>query len=626
MVVTTFDENYLMPGLVASVSAIEHAPEDVVLRILGVGLSDKAIDIIEAHTPPDRTEVLDAAQLTAGLPNWRHLSSAAWARVGIASLLPDEVERIVYVDADSFTRRSIAGLFEMDLRGRTIAACIDPFMPTHRARHEWGSTQESGHTYRSDTSLPASQTYFNSGVLSIDLKAWRERTVEERILEVAGRLPGSYFLLDQDVMNQVLSDDWFPLDWRQWNWPGYLKAPEAWDAHVTHFLSSPKPWVSRPLGAPFNREYSKAAARVGWALQPETERFKSGIIEMITPHSLVVRRKRIARAIRGSSRGDQEPLEASTAKEHGRKGSSAIVVAFDERYLRPGLVAAHTAMKHAPDDTLVFVLGVGLSASGRRRIADVIDRDRLEIVDAASYVSGLPDTMPAAAWARIGMGDALPASVARVVYLDSDTMTRGDLAPLFEMNLEGKVLAAAIEEPDPSHRGRHRWGQSINPSLDFLADSEVPDVAAYFNSGVLAVDMTIWRETGAGERLRLRAETLPASYVLPDQDLLNVVLWRDWLPLDWRIWNWPGLMLDRLAWESNIVHFKGPTKPWVSSPLGAPFSQEYRAAAEEVGWMYDASRYRIRWGVAEALLPHSIILRRREFGRRIAALRDRALT
>ena len=612
---TSFDENYLMPGLLAASSALEHSPDDVQLVILGVDLSDSAVDLIENTTPPARTTVHDAANLAGGLPEWKHISNAAWARVGLGSLLGEDVERVVYVDADSYTRGSLEPLFSLDLEGRTLAACIERPLPTHRARHEWGHEQDPRYDYGSESSVPDVYSYFNSGVMAIDLARWRERDVESRVLQVAAQLPPSFFLLDQDAMNEVLADDWLPVDWRLWNWPGFLKLPDAWDAHVVHFVSSPKPWVSHPLGAPFAGEYRDAANQIGWTIDAKTARVKSGLIELVAPYSLVLRRKRIARSIRGDASREGGTAKHAVEEKGITDRERALVVAFDGNYLEPGLVAAASGLEHAPHDTTLFVLGVDLTKAARERITAVINTERVEIIDAGDYASGLPDTMPPAAWARIGVGVLLPETIDRVLYLDSDTLTRGTLSPLFEMDLEGRVLAAAPDEPDPTHRRRHDYGKTLDPSLDFLSSSPVPDVAAYFNSGVLAIDLNTWRRDDVGARLRSFAEELPASFIFPDQDLLNVVLWQEWLPIDWRVWNWPGLKLDRLSWETHIAHFKGPTKPWVANPLGAPFTREYVTAARGQGWNIDPGRYRIKSGVMEAVLPYSVILRRKKISR-----------
>ena len=134
--------------------------------------------------------------------------------------------------------------------------------------------------------------------MSIDLGRWRHADVESLVFTIGQALPLSFNLLDQDAINSALFDQWLLMDWRQWNWPGYLKDELAWDANIVHFVSSPKPWVSSPLGAPFNLEYRKAARGLGWKLSPGRIRVQSGLIETLLPYSLVVRRKRISRFVR----------------------------------------------------------------------------------------------------------------------------------------------------------------------------------------------------------------------------------------------------------------------------------------------------------------------------------------
>ena len=146
------------------------------------------------------------------------------------------------------------------------------------------------------------------------------------------------------------------------------------------------------------------------------------------------------------------------------------------------------------------------------------------------------------------------------------------------------MLGACVEKATPTHRARHLWGKEIHPEHDYAAACPVPDVAAYFNSGVLAIDLDAWREADVESRIVDYASRLPSAYVLPDQDTLNILLWEEWFLLDWKRWNWPGYVMDRLAWETHGVHFTGPTKPWIGDPLGVPFSREYRRAAKNVGW------------------------------------------
>lgn len=299
----------------------------------------------------------------------------------------------------------------------------------------------------------------------------------------------------------------------------------------------------------------------------------------------------------------------------------AIVLAFDDRYVSPGLVSATTALHHSPPECEVIILGVDLTPDSVDYVRATVDADRLTLIDASQFAHSLPARFVPAAWARLGIHELLAEDFDRLVYLDADTLTRRTLDPLFEVDLAGRVLAACVEPATISHRGRHEWGQETSPDLDYSRECPVAPVAAYFNSGVLVIDMKRWRDTEAGPRLLDVGRHIPASYLLPDQDVLNTVLWDEWLPIDWRRWNWPGLMLDRNSWEAHVVHFLGPTKPWVDQPWGAPFNREYRQAAAAIGWDIEPNRFRLKAGAIETLLPYSIVLRRHRIG---AALRRTA--
>ena len=297
-VVVAFDENYLMPGLVAARTALVHSPDDVILVILAVDLSEEAKKGIYKTISSDRLMVVDAGGFVEGKRDREYVSSATWARIGIGSLLPPDVRRVVYVDADTLTRMDLTPLFNQPLDGKLLAACVDQPMPTHRARHLWGQTSHPDFDYGAECPVPEVMSYFNAGVLAIDLGRWRETAVESRVVDFVSSLPRSYLMLDQDVLNTLFWDDWLPIDWKLWNWPGFFKDSRAWESHIVHFISSPKPWVAYPMGAPFAREYAKAAAEVSWYPKPRRQRIKSGLIETVLPHSIVVRRKRISQSVR----------------------------------------------------------------------------------------------------------------------------------------------------------------------------------------------------------------------------------------------------------------------------------------------------------------------------------------
>ena len=140
----------------------------------------------------------------------------------------------------------------------------------------------------------------------------------------------------------------------------------------------------------------------------------------------------------------------------------------------------------------------------------------------------------------------------RVLYLDSDLVVNRDLQPLFDISLDGKLVAA------------------------------VGDAGGYgFNAGVLLIDNQTWKERQLQEtfiketdRIMGLVQSGQMEDFNGDQTVLNHVLAQDWLPLD-KIYNlqvghdlvafysgWNGhFELDQ---EPLIIHYTTFRKPWNS--------------------------------------------------------------
>jgi lipopolysaccharide biosynthesis glycosyltransferase len=95
-------------------------------------------------------------------------------------------------------------------------------------------------------------------------------------------------------------------------------------------------------------------------------------------------------------------------------------------------------------------------------------------------------------YARIYLADLIPATVKRVIYLDSDLVVVDDIGKLWEVNLKNKVLAA----PEYCHANFTKYFTDAfwsDPSFSRTFEGRKP---CYFNTGVMVVDVDKWREGG----------------------------------------------------------------------------------------------------------------------------------
>ena len=99
----------------------------------------------------------------------------------------------------------------------------------------------------------------------------------------------------------------------------------------------------------------------------------------------------------------------------------------------------------------------------------------------------------------------LPDSVSRIFFIDSDTVVVGSLKEMISIDMEGCLIGAV----------RDGISNPYKLALGFDWDD------SWFNMGVMLVDIDMWKETGAEEKIiaQLKKRT---GYIAVDQDLLNI--------------------------------------------------------------------------------------------------------
>jgi lipopolysaccharide biosynthesis glycosyltransferase len=182
-----------------------------------------------------------ADECLVGLPRLRNIPTLMWYRVYLPELLPD-IDRILYVDADTLIMRELSELRSMDLAGCYVAAVENVFEKT---LVNWPA----------QLGLPQAAGYFNSGVLLLNLEAMRIDNVCEKILEVGRASPVRLKWPDQDALNKVLGESRINLH-PSWNCQSslfyYPEAKELFGSEtvkeairnpaIVHFEGGIKPW------------------------------------------------------------------------------------------------------------------------------------------------------------------------------------------------------------------------------------------------------------------------------------------------------------------------------------------------------------------------------------------------
>ena len=163
----------------------------------------------------------------------------------------------------------------------------------------------------------------------------------------------------------------------------------------------------------------------------------------------------------------------------------------------------------------------------------------------------------------------------KCVYIDSDTILRGDIGELFDLDLGDKVMAAMV---DPK--------VDVIPEFRAYVDKAVGvPYKEYTNSGVLVMDAKALRKLHYLSALVDVINKYDADLVAPDQDYMNVILRGKIKFLDKR-WNMePEVELPK---DVKLVHFNLFNKPWHYKNV--PQEKLFWNAARGTGFYGDLKR------------------------------------
>lgn len=228
-----------LPGIQVTVaSALIWMPEDraIVFHILDGGLGEEARQGLQGlvqrchssaelifHTVPE-------ASLDAFVPGPGN-SRMYYARIQMASLLAD-VARVIYLDSDLLLMGDLCELWKSDPDDSVAMACRDRKVLRLSEDAPWPlAPEEEG------------LTYFNSGVMLVDLDKWRAENVEQKCLDLISKPCGPYRWWDQTILNHVIRGKVGFLP-PQWNWQsGEVPAPGEATPRILHYTTGLKPWL-----------------------------------------------------------------------------------------------------------------------------------------------------------------------------------------------------------------------------------------------------------------------------------------------------------------------------------------------------------------------------------------------
>lgn len=160
--------------------------------------------------------------------NLRHRET--YLKYSIPELLPEHVDRCLYLDIDMIVTGDVSPLYSVDLGDYVIGCVLDV-----KAMLGWSEY----------TAFPISdpKRYFNAGLLLINMEKWKRGAYGKKLEDF---IQNNYYNLqsmDQDGFNVVFDGQWLQLE-NRWNSSQYLKTMDETFKGVIHLIGPSKPWHS----------------------------------------------------------------------------------------------------------------------------------------------------------------------------------------------------------------------------------------------------------------------------------------------------------------------------------------------------------------------------------------------
>ena len=243
----TLDENYLPPCEVMLDSFFASNPDEKNVKIYLLHSAIPAEKLSElADFSASFGAALSSIAVDAALfehaPTTKRYPKEMYYRLLSPLILPQEVERVLYLDPDVLVINPLRPLWELNLYCNVFAA----------ASHT-GLTEMANDI--NQMRLDTEHEYFNSGVMLIDLNAARKLVTAEDVFHCVSEHEKELILPDQDVFNILYGSLTMPVEDVVWNYDvrnfsKYLirstgKHDLNWvmqNTAVLHFCGRNKPW------------------------------------------------------------------------------------------------------------------------------------------------------------------------------------------------------------------------------------------------------------------------------------------------------------------------------------------------------------------------------------------------
>ena len=230
------NKKYMDKAEVTLYSLTRHTNEEITVYLINKTLTENDIDKFK-HFLERRCRIkLNVIEMRNSffddLPITEEFSIEVYFRIIAQYILPRDIDRILWLDADVVVLNDISSFYYQDMDGYCIAACADGGNGADNEIQE----------IKKRLGIKDTHTYFNSGVLLMNLNDLRVCYSLDETMKICGDLKDKLRFPDQDLLNYLYQDKTKYCDGKLYNYQAHsmtgFNEKETVILHYTYH----KPW------------------------------------------------------------------------------------------------------------------------------------------------------------------------------------------------------------------------------------------------------------------------------------------------------------------------------------------------------------------------------------------------
>jgi len=511
------NDKYVEPLINLMYSIRNFSGRAIKLYILTCGISSKKEKLLKEKLDFLNIDLwlktVSAEKFKSKLNGW---SEEIFLKSFAFDLIPAEVEKILYLDADILAVGDISLVYDVEIDKEMLACCLDVDFA-------------SPDVYGRRRNLNIKNDYFNGGVLLLNLKEqrknWTREYVENLILNTNCYFP------TQDYLNIMCSDYQIKILPYKCNFQCWWEINSEEDLKVMnpiliHYINPNKPWI--------NRVYDNYTTTLFFECAEITQ------IANFNPGEYL--EDRLEENINNSKKSTDRKI--------------SLLSCINDAYKNPLINLMYSIRQYNDAPIDYYVMSTSFSEESKEEMQRVGERLNINVVVIMCELPAFE--IGQAYWSldmylRILSYEYLPKDLDKILYLDADIQAFNDIAEIYDIDISNHLLAARIEP----------WRFKDEKIVNSCKENEINH--EYFNSGVLILNLERIRKEWNRDKIFHLITTLKLYF--PDQDVLNKLCDKeDLLELAPR-YNYFDLWVVAYYRDLNnrnpvLMHYVSGGKPW----------------------------------------------------------------